>query len=82
MKKRFVLYSLACALAFTLFGCTTYHKVTDPASGRVYYTDSLERLKGGAVRFKDEVTKTWVTLSASEVMQITEDQFKANIHMK
>ncbi len=82
MKKRLVLFSLACAFAFSISGCASYYKVTDPASGRVYYTDNIQNKGNGAIRFKDENTKTFVTLSTSEVMQITEDQYKANIHVK
>ena len=82
MKTRFVRYCLACAVAFTLSGCATYYKVVDPASGRAYYTDHIDKKGSGAIHFKDENTKTQVTLSASEVMEITKDQFKANIHPK
>jgi hypothetical protein len=83
MRRRFLLLGLACAIVFTLAGCATtkYYKVTDPISGRVYYTDNVQRKgDGGAVRFKDAVSRTEVTLSASEVMEITQDQFKANVH--
>ncbi len=82
MRTKFVRCCLACAVAATLCGCASYYKVTDPASGRTYYTDHIENKGNGVVRFKDENTKTHVTLSASEVMEITEDQFKANIHPK
>ena len=81
MKRSFVL-SLVCAAAFTFCGCASYYKITDTASGRVYYTDHLEKRGSGAVAFKDDVTKTQVTLSGSEVMEITEDQYKANAHPK
>jgi len=82
MKRRFVHYTLACALAFALSGCASYYKVMDPASGRVYYTDKIDEKGNGAIQFKDEVSKTHVTLPQSEVMEITEDQYKANIHPK
>ncbi len=82
MKKRFVLFSLACAAAVTLGGCAHFYMVTDPATGRVYYTDGIDRMGNGAVRFKDDVTKNRVTLGTSEIMEITEDQYKAKIHIK
>jgi hypothetical protein len=82
MNGRLVLFALASALACTLAGCATYYKVTDPASGKAYYTDKVQRTGSGAVRFKDAVSRTEVTLSASEVMEITEDQFKANVHAR
>ncbi len=82
MKSRFVLCGLACAVAFTLCGCASYYKVVDTSSGRVYYTDNIKKQGAGAIEFKDEVSKTHVTLSSSEIMEITEDQYKANVHPK
>jgi hypothetical protein len=82
MKRKFVLHCLACAVAFALSGCASYYKVMDPVSGKVYYTEDIDNEANGAIRFKDEVTKTQVTLPESEVMKITEDQYKANIHVK
>ncbi len=80
MKIKFVRCCLACAVSLALFGCSHFYKVTDPGSGRTYYTDNIDNKGNGVIRFKDESTKQFVTLSASEVMEITEDQFKANIH--
>jgi len=82
MNKILARCILACAVAFTLSGCATYYMVTDPTSGRVYYTDDIQQKGHGAIRFKDEVTKTRVTLGTSEVMEVTEDQYKAHIHVK
>lgn len=82
MKKRLMLSCLACAVAFALAGCASYYKVMDPVSGKVYYTEDINTEANGVIRFKDEVTKTRVTLPVSEVMEITEDQYKANIHVK
>jgi outer membrane protein assembly factor BamE (lipoprotein component of BamABCDE complex) len=82
MKRKFVLYSLACAVAFVLSGCASYYKVMDPVSGKVYYTEDIDHKENGAIRFKDEVSKSRVTLTESEIMEITEDQYKANIHVK
>lgn len=78
MKMKFMKCGILCVAALTLSGCATYYQVTDPASGHVYYTDSVERKGSGSIRFKDEVTKTHITLSTSEVMEITKDQFKAH----
>ena len=82
MKTRFVRCCLASAVAFTLCGCATYYKVTDPGSGRAYYTDKIDHKGSGIIRFKDENTKQDVSLSTSEVIEITKDQYKANIHPK
>jgi len=82
MSARFVRWCLAGVMAFTLCGCATYYKVTDPGSGRTYYTDSIDHKGNGVIKFKDENTKQIVTLSASEVMEVTKDQFKANSRPK
>ena len=55
-------------------------RIIDPASGRVYYTDKLNRRGNGAIVFRDRVTRSEITLSASEVVKITKDQFLADVH--
>jgi hypothetical protein len=82
MKSRFVQWCLAGVIALTLSGCASFYKVTDPASGRTYYTDNIKKHGNGAIEFKDEVSKTQVRLAASEVIEITEDQYKASAHPK
>ncbi len=77
--KKLVLLSIACAVMFTVSGCS-YYKVIDPGSGRVYYTSHVHRKGSGSIRFKDDVTRTEVTLSSSEVIPISKDQFKAGVH--
>jgi len=50
--------------------------VTDPASGRTYYTKKVhEAGKTGTVKFKDAKTGRDVTLQSSEVRQISSDEF-------
>jgi hypothetical protein len=59
-------------------GCTSYYRVTDPASGKEYYTTSVdEKGKSGAVKIKDERTGSFVTLQSSEVREISADEYKA-----
>jgi hypothetical protein len=82
MRMRFMWCSLACAAAVMLCGCASYYKVTDPGSGRVYYTHNIDHKGNGVIRFKDDATKTRVTLPASEVMKITRDQYKASAYSK
>jgi uncharacterized protein YceK len=67
----------AMILIMVTLGCASYYKVTDPATGKDYYTDTVER-KGGSVTFKDVNTRATVTLPTSEVMEISKDQFEAN----
>ncbi len=82
MCKKCTVYGLALFIIIAVAGCASYYKVTDPASGRVYYTEDIDKKGGGAIEFKDEASKTEVTLQASEVMEITKDQYKANISPK
>jgi uncharacterized protein YceK len=79
MGKKFAACLLAVFIMAALSGCASYYKVTDPASGKVYYTEDIDKKSSGAIEFKDEVTKTQVTLPTTEVMEITEDQFEANL---
>ncbi|MEM7756277.1 MAG: hypothetical protein AAF297_11640 [Planctomycetota bacterium] len=65
--------------AMLLGGCTTYFKVTDPASGNVYYTtsQSLEKAKGsGAIEFEDQATGKLIILSASEREEINKADYE------
>jgi hypothetical protein len=82
MGKKLAVGFLALLFIVAVSGCASYYKVTDPASGKVYYTEDIDKKDSGAIEFKDEATKAQVTLPTSEVMEITEDQFKANINPK
>ena len=70
-------------LAFVLVtaGCTTYYRVTDPASGRVYYTDEITR-GGQNIRFKDAKSGADVTLTTSEIKEVSSDEFQKNTATK
>ena len=82
MKNSFVLFVLSIAISLTLLGCAGYYKITDPASNKVYYTQDISRKVGGAIGFKDAVSKTHVTLQQSEILEITQDQFEAAANAK
>ena len=60
-------------------GCASYYKVTDPQSGRVYYTDKIDSDKGGVVKLKDARSKSTVTLQSSEVKEISSSEYKAGL---
>ena len=64
---------LACAL---LGGCTTYYQVTDPGTGKTYFTTKLGQKQSGAVTLVDAKTGAKVTLQTSEVSQISKERFK------
>lgn len=77
MRKKVLLYCLSFVFIFVIFGCASYYKVVDPVSNKVYYTDSIDNKGNGVIQFKDETSRTKVTLPQSEVIEITEDQYKA-----
>jgi len=62
-------------LTFTLAACAHYYKVTDPASGKVYYTEKVKR-DGSAVQFKDSQTGSETTLQSSEVAEVSKQTYQ------
>lgn len=71
-----------CGLCFAIAaaGCTTYYRVTDPASGKSYYTTEVKEAgKSGAVKVTDAKTGSKVTLQSSEVKEISEEEYKAGL---
>ena len=75
MKKVCVVIVIAMAVSF-LAGCGSYYKVTDPASKSIYYTNDIDQMKNGAVKFKDAKTGSNITLQSSEVKEIDSKEFK------
>ena len=55
-----------------------YYAVTDPATGKVYYTDQVRREDRESVEFRDDATGSWISLSAAEVRDISREEYKAN----
>ncbi|MBM4220808.1 MAG: hypothetical protein FJ170_02550 [Gammaproteobacteria bacterium] len=78
---------MAAALCLALAGCSvphvmglgSYYQVSDPASGKVYYTRQIEREDRGVVEFLDDASDNWVSLPASEVKTITEAEYRAGL---
>ena len=67
------------AVVLATAGCITgYFRVTDPSSGRIYYTNEISRRDPG-IRFRDVKSGADITLSSSEVLEISADDFKQNI---
>lgn len=62
-------------------GCSThYYQVTDPESGKTYYTNKVERVwQGGALNFEDAQSGSSVTLQNSEVKELSEGEFMATL---
>ena len=71
---------IVSALTMLVAGCTTYYQVTDPASGKSYYTTKVGGVgAAGAVKIKDNKTGNTVTLQSSEVKDISEEEYKAGM---
>jgi len=62
-----------------VIGCASYYKVTDPQSGKEYYTEKVDTLAGGAVKVMDARTNSVVTLQNSQVKEISEKEYKAGL---
>jgi hypothetical protein len=74
--KKAILVSL---LLFVVAGCTSYYKVTDPGTDKVYYTNEVKYKGSGAVELKDAKSGARVVLPSSEVQQIKKDEFTQGV---
>jgi hypothetical protein len=63
-------------LSLLAAGCN-YYQVSDPTTGRAYYTRAIIDHPGGAVSFTDARTGDDVTLQNHETTKITRDQYDA-----
>ncbi len=64
-------------------GCSSYYRVTDPSSGKTYYTTKVgEAGKAEAVNIKDKKTGSTVTLQSSEVKEISSEGYESAIKAK
>ena len=66
-----------CLALLCLGGCTNYYKVTDPTTGREYYTTELQRNNSGAATLKDARTGNTVNLQNSEIAKVSKEQYEA-----
>ena len=73
--KRFVTTGIAALMLAVVSACTTYYKVTDPSSGKVFYTTDIDRQRSGAISFKDKKSNSEVVLQSSEVAEIGSDEY-------
>jgi hypothetical protein len=73
--------TLICGVLLAgLAGCgSTYYKVTDPTSGRVYYTTGYQDLGyGQGTRFTDLKTGSQVTLTSTDIKKIDKADIPAD----
>ena len=62
MRKHLIMTLILSGLTMLVAGCTNYYRVTDPTTGKAYYTTKVDADKSGAVKIKDEKTGSMVTL--------------------
>jgi hypothetical protein len=60
-------------------GCTSYYRINDQASGRMYYTTDYDRSDGGAIIFKDDKTRSTITLQSSEIREISRSEYESGL---
>lgn len=80
MKTYLIRGLLVCGLVVIVGGCSHYYRVTDPGSGKMYYTKNIHEDRGGAVKIKDDKTRSTVTLQSSEVREISADEYEAELN--
>jgi hypothetical protein len=68
-----VLVTVVCAAC-----ASDYYKVTDPASGKVFYTKDVKR-NGSAVEFKDAQSGSVVTLQNSQIADIDKQTYETAV---
>lgn len=81
---RRLLASLVCAAPLLTAGCAmphvmglgSYYAVTDDATGRIYYTDNLDREPRGVIEFEDPDTGALISLAAASVRKISEAEYR------
>jgi hypothetical protein len=75
-----LLSPLSIGLAFLfLAGCTSYYRINDQASGRVYYTKDYDRSDSGSIIFEDARTRSTVTLPSSEIREVSREEFESGL---
>ena len=82
MRKHLITTLILGGLMMLVAGCTNYYRVTDPTTGKAYYTTKIDADKSGVVKMKDEKTGSKVTLQSSEIKEISKDEYKAAMRAK
>jgi len=83
-RKNIILQAItALTLAVILFaGCARFYEVTDPQSGKIFYTRDVDYKKGGAVGFKDAKTGSKIVLQSSDVKKLKSAEYNARVYSK
>jgi hypothetical protein len=86
---RRLLASVLCAAPLLMAGCSmphiamphimglgSYYEVTDTATGRIYYTDNLNREPRGVIEFEEPASGAMISLAAASVREISEAEYR------
>lgn len=67
-------------LVLAVSACASYYKVTEPTSGKEFYTQKVSRkISGGAIEFKDAKSGAVTTLQNSQVLEIDKKTYDAGM---
>ena len=69
---------LICVLSLMMAACSGYYRVTEPTTGKTYYTTHIDE-RSGAVKFTDDRTRSYVILHSAEVSELSEDEYGAEL---
>ena len=73
----------AAALALIACSSTKYYEITDPTTGKVYYSTEYEQgTTSGTISLTDAGTGAQVTIQTSEIKEISEPEFMSNAYDK
>ena len=78
MNTHMITGLLVGVLSLIVVGCSHHYRVTDPGSGKTYYTTDIDE-RGGGVKFKDDRTRITVILHSAEVSELSEDEYGAEV---
>lgn len=76
-----MLSSVILGMLTLVSGCTSYYKVTDPHSGKTYYTTKIEKTKkSDAIKFTDDSSGKIVTIQNSELKEVSKDEYNVGLY--
>ena len=78
MNIRIMTGLLIGVLSLMTAACSHYYRVTEPASGKTYYTTHIDE-RSGAAKFKDDRTGSYVILHSAEVSELSQDEYGAQV---
>ena len=80
MKRTVPLQVFVCLSLLSLIGCATHYAITEPISGKNYYTDDIDKEEDGSIKFKDAKSGKEVILNSSEIKSISTEDFNISVY--